>query len=102
MSKWLDWFSKIPQTVQVSRKGKYEVLWTDLIKEDPNTMGETRFQPKQIVIKTAQSHKESVSTYLHELIHAVSEEYEVGLTEAQVRKLEKAVYYMLKPGNVFK
>lgn len=102
MSKWLDWFNRIPQTVQVSRKGKYEVLWTDKIKEDDRTLGETRFDPKQIVIKTGQTYKESVSTYLHEFLHAVSEEYEVGLTEKQVRALEKAVYFVLKEGNVFK
>lgn len=102
MSKWFDWFSRIPQTVQVSRKGKYEVLWTDLIREDHRTMGETRFSPNQIVLRNGQTYKEGVSTYLHELIHAVSNEYDVGLTETQVMKLEKAVYYMLKQGNVFK
>lgn len=102
MSNWLNWFNRIPQTVQVSRKAKYEVLWTDKIKDDEDVLGETRFNPNQIVIKTGQTYRESVGTYLHEYLHAVSEEYDVGLTEKQVRALEKAVYYALKNGNVFK
>lgn len=100
--KWLDWFNRIPQVVQISRKAKYEVLWTDTIKEDSNLLGETRFDPRQIVLNKNQSHKEAVSTYIHEAIHAVSEEYDVGLTEKQVRALERFVYYGLKSGNVFK
>lgn len=102
MTRWIKWVKKIPSTVQLSRKGKYEVVWTDTIKDDTDVLGETRFDPKQIVIKNGQSPKETVHTYVHEILHAVSAEYDVNLTEAQVRKLEKALYYILKDGNIFK
>lgn len=69
---------------------------------DENVLGETRFDVKQIAIKDDQPPKEKVHTYLHELLHAISDEYEVGLTETQVRALEKAIYYILKGDNVFR
>lgn len=100
--RWIDWLKKIPSAVQLSRKGKYEVVWTDTIKNDTDVLGETRFDPKQIVLKNDQSPKETVHTYIHEVLHAVSAEYDVNLTEAQVRKLEKALYYVIKKGNIFK
>lgn len=102
MIRWKDFVQKIPSNVQISRKGKYEVVWSDTIKNDDDVLGETRFDPKQIVIKTSQSPKEAVHTYVHEILHAISEEYHVGLTETQVRKLEKALHYVLKEGNIFK
>jgi len=102
MIRWIKWLKKIPSVVQLSRRGKYEVVWTDTIKNDTDVLGETRFDPKQIVIKTNESPKETVHTYVHEILHAISAEYDVNLTEAQVRKLEKALYYIIKDGNIFK
>jgi uncharacterized protein YpuA (DUF1002 family) len=69
---------------------------------DESVLGETRFDPKQIVIKDGQAPKDKVHTYIHELLHAISEEYEVNLTENQVRALERALYYVLKSDNVFR
>jgi len=103
-SKVINWKSltrRIPHRVQVSRKSFYEICYVDTFV-DKDVLGETRFDRKQIVLKDDQPHKEKVHTYLHELLHAISEEYEVGLTESQVRALEKAIYYMLKSDNVFR
>lgn len=100
MVNWKKFLKSIPHVVQWSRKGFYEVVWVDSFK-DNETMGETRFNPNQIAIKSGYSPKETVHTYLHECIHAISAEYDVGLTETQVQKLEKAVYYILKKNNVF-
>ena len=104
MSKKIDWVdlvSRITHLIQL-KKAKYEVCWIDDFK-DGKTLGETRFNhPKQILIKNGQSSKEAVSTYFHEVLHAVSEEFEVGLTEEQVLKLEKAIPWVLKPGNLLK
>jgi hypothetical protein len=91
----------IPHRVQVSRKSFYEICYVDSFV-DESVLGETRFDPKQIVIKDGQPPKEKVHTYIHELLHAISEEYEVGLTENQVRSLERALYYVLKSDNVFR
>jgi len=98
---WKALTKRIPHRVQVSRKSYYEICYVDTFV-DESVLGETRFDVKQIVLKDNQPHKEKVHTYLHELLHAISEEYEIGLTETQVRLLEKAVYYTMKPDNVFK
>lgn len=101
MINWKALTKRIPHRVQVSRKSYYEICYVDTFV-DESVLGETRFDVKQIVLKDNQPHKEKVHTYLHELLHAISEEYEIGLTETQVRLLEKAVYYTMKPDNVFK
>jgi len=91
----------IPHRVQITRKSFYEICYVDSFV-DENVLGETRFDRKQIVIKDDQHPKEKVHTYIHELLHAISAEYEVNLTENQVRALERALYYVLKSDNVFR
>jgi len=78
---------------------EYEILYTEDFK-DGKTLGETRFDPRQILLKANESDRETFHTYIHELLHAVSEEYKIGLTEGQVRKLEKSLQDWLKPGNI--
>lgn len=99
----MDWKKlkrKIPHRVQIAKAAWYEVLYTDDFK-DGTTLGETRFEQRQIVIKNGQSPKMTVVTYLHECAHAFSAEHEINLTETQVLALEKAFYYMLKFNNIF-
>ena len=101
MVNWKALTKLIPHRVQVTRKSFYEICYVDSFV-DENVLGETRFDRKQIVIKDDQHPKEKVHTYIHELLHAISAEYEVNLTENQVRALEKALYYVLKSDNVFR
>lgn len=97
--RWKTLFSKIPAKVKFG-KNTYEVLWVDSFPNE-KTLGETRFDVKQIVLKTGDSAKETVHTYYHECIHALEHEYKVGLTETQVLALEKSLKDILKKGNVF-
>lgn len=101
MVNWKSLVSRIPASVAVSRKDTYEVLFSKDLKQN---VGETRISPhhKQIVIQIGLNNKQTIITYIHELLHAVSETYDVGLTENQILKLEKAFYYILKSGNIFK
>lgn len=101
MVNWRALKNKIPHRVQVKKGAYYEICWIQSF-HDPGTLGETRFAERQIVLKMNQSPKETVTTYLHELAHAVSAEYEIGLTESQVLQFEKSIYYLLKKENVFK
>lgn len=101
MVNWRTLKSKIPHRVQIKKGVFYEICWIQSF-HDPNTLGETRFTERQIVLKMDQSPKETVTTYLHELAHAVSGEYNIGLTETQVLQFEKSLYYLLKKENVFK
>lgn len=101
MIKWERLLKQIPSSVQVASKDTFEIVWTSEFP-DPKVVGEMRLHAKQIVILVELTPKEAVHTYIHELIHAVSDTYGAGLTEAQVGILEKALYFVLKPNNVFK
>jgi hypothetical protein len=101
MVNWKSLKTKIPPRVQVAKNVYYEICWVDAFRS-PETLGETRFDTRQILIKLGMSPKETVTTYLHELGHALSAEYNANLTEAQVLALESALYFMLKDSNVFK
>lgn len=92
--------SHIPTRIQLTSKVFYEIMWTDQFL-DPKVMGETRFSPNQIVIKSGMTPKEIVVTFLHEVAHAYSAEYEMDLTESQILKFEKGLYYLLKKDNIF-
>jgi len=101
MLNWKSLKKRINNRIQITRKIFYEVLYIEDFRGG-ETLGEMRPDTKQIVIKSGQSPKNTVVTYIHELLHAISEEYEVQLTETQILKLERAIYYILKENNVFK
>lgn len=101
MVNWKKLKANIPHFVQVNRKAIYEILYTDEFL-DGKTLGETRFNPRQIVIKNGMTPKETVKTYYHELQHAFSEEYGAKLTENQVLALEQGAYYWFKSNNIFR
>lgn len=96
---WKNLRNNIPSHIQAGRNGLYEVVWVESFK-DNDTLGETRFDPKQIAIKLGQTNKETVATLFHEFFHAVSHEYDINLTESQVKSLEKSLHYFLKFANI--
>lgn len=100
MINWNNLKKRIPSRVTIGNNS-YEILFIDEFSS-PSTLGETRLEDKQIVLKNGQTPKELVKTYIHECLHAVSEEYDVGLTEQQILKLEESLTFILKEGNVFK
>lgn len=100
MVSWKTLAKRIPSKVQVHRKKFYEVVWFKE-KDDGETVGLMDVSKKQIMVQLGQTSRETVLTYLHELIHAISDERQLGLTESQVQGLEGALYYVLKKDNVF-
>lgn len=101
MIKWKKLVQKIPSRVQITKDIFFDVLWTDEFA-DKKQMGSMDPNTKQIVIKKGMSNKDTAYTFFHELIHAISDIYEIGLTETQVEKLEKVLYYILKPNNMIR
>lgn len=91
MINWKRLTEHIPFSVTINNKVNYEILYVDDFK-DGNTLGETRFAPRQIVIKKNLKPKLTVITFLHELAHAFSNEHNVDLTETQILALEKCFY----------
>ncbi len=98
---WKQLVKMIPDRVQLKARSVYEVLWVDDFA-DGKTLGEMRPDTKQIIIKKGQTAKDTVTTYLHEILHSISEETGAKLTETQILKLEPAFYYILKKGNILK
>jgi len=101
MLNWKKLTKKIPSKVQLARGKNYEIVWVDSFP-DETTVGETRFTNNQIAIKKNLSPKMTVTTFLHEVLHGISAEHGVDLTEKQVLAFEKAFHYILKNGNIFK
>ena len=101
MVNWKKLVKRIPNKVQLSKRGEYEIVWVESFKQD-DVVGETRFDRKQIAIKTKMSAKNTVITYLHEVAHGISAEHDADLTENQILALEKSLYYLIKDGNLFK
>jgi hypothetical protein len=98
---WKKYYQNIPSCVKIGNND-YQILWIDEFPKDHEQLGESRFEEKQIVINLNQPIKEAVHTYFHEIIHSISSEYDVNLTEKQVLNLEKSLKDFLRPDNIFK
>lgn len=94
MTNWKKIKNNIPHRVRIKSKVWYEILWVSDFK-DGKTLGESRFNEKQIVLLNSMSPKLTVSTFIHELYHVISHEYGADLTENQVLKLEDGTSYFL-------
>jgi hypothetical protein len=95
---WKNLRKNIPNKVRSKSRSSYEVLWTDEFhfdeKTGKKTYGTTRFDPNLITLNINQADKETIHTYWHEFIHALSVDYNLQLTETQVENLEKSYLYV--------
>lgn len=98
MIKWQKLVKQIPYKVDLGVV--YEILWADEIVGEVHR-GETRLAYKQIVIAKNMTARLTVETYLHEVLHGLSNEYDLQLTETQICSIEKCIYKILKPNNLF-
>jgi hypothetical protein len=89
MAKKLRIPNRYPIFFRITSKRQYEMLWTEDFK-DRKTLGECMHEPPQIRIKTNENETQTFWTTFHEIIHAMSNEYDINLTENQVLKLEKS------------
>jgi hypothetical protein len=97
-ANWKKLRKNIPNRVRTKSRAHYEVLWSDEFhfdeKTGKKTYGTTRFDPNLITLNINQGDKETIHTYWHEMIHAISVDYDVNLTETQVENFEKAYLYI--------
>lgn len=100
MKNWKKLRRLIPNKVLIKNKVWYHIYWTD--KFDDDTIGITESDKRHIVIKKGMSDQLTVVTYLHECLHAFSDENEIKLTESQILKMEKMFYYILQSNNIFR
>lgn len=92
----------IPVEVRITAKVKYEIVWIKEFANDAKQMGECRRDEltRQIVISESQPKGEVFKTFLHEVLHAIDLENDIGLSEKQVRKLENGIFRTLKLNNM--
>jgi hypothetical protein len=80
----------VPPRVRITAKITYEVVWTDAFKFE-RQLGECDPNTKQIKIKTGMNARKQYFVYLHEVLHAISFEADLELTEKQVEGLENSL-----------
>lgn len=86
---------KLPHKIRITSKVSYEILHVDAF-DDPEQLGECRFDTKQILINKNQSDTETIKTFIHEVLHALSEESGAAIPHGSIYKLESAILKMLK------
>ncbi len=79
---------------------KWNKYWEVVeVEELPGCLGECRPSTRQIVLLKKQKNK--WKTFIHECLHAFSFDWDIGLTETQVSKLEEAIFRALKLNKIF-
>lgn len=90
---------KIPSHIKITNRVSYELVYIPDFR-DGKTLGETRFDTKQIVIKAGQTPIETAKVIIHEVFHALALENEFDLSEKQVLALEEATYSFLRLNKI--
>lgn len=83
-----------PQSIQVLGK-TYAVEFVDKV-DDKDSFGEHEMSTQKIKIKNEQHHESSRETLLHEVIHAVEEQLDLGMKEKQVHGLAVGLFQVLR------
>lgn len=87
---------KIPSSIRLKSKVKYEVVWAEIIGDNENTLAECRYESRQILIKIGQSETDNWKAFIHEVIHALEFEYRIPIPHKITYLLEEAVFKMIK------
>ena len=76
--------------VRINKRSTYTIVWVDGFA-DPKDDAWCVYKKNQIIIRKGMPPRQLLFTFIHELLHAVQYEYDVGMTERQVDKLETAI-----------
>ena len=84
-------FSKLPRRARV-RKTIYPINYKKKIKLKDEELYGVCFHYRPRIDISIETKSEMESTLIHELIHAISCRYDLGLSEKKVLSLEAAIY----------
>lgn len=86
--------------LKIRARKKCDVLVVKNKLNEADDLGLYEPANKRILIKNVKSHRQKHWTGFHELLHALSDYWDINLTESQVQKLEKAfeTLYRLNDG----
>ena len=84
---------KYPKVLHITPEVDYQLKFVrKLVDGGGNSLdGECDSSEHLIKVRLGQSPEETFKTTLHEVIHALSDEYDLELNEKKVRQLEKAL-----------
>lgn len=97
---WNKLVKKIPKSFKLGKRN-FKIIWVKGF-EDKKQVGESDWNNRVIYLKKNQTNKEKVLTYLHEVTHIYSDEFDIKISEKQVQKIEKNLHFLLLKGNIFK
>lgn len=92
--------ANLPNSIRITKSISYELVFIDNFPDNIKTLGECRFEAKQIVINKNQSNTETLKTILHEILHAVALENDITLSESQVVGLEEGLFRVIKLNGI--
>lgn len=87
---------KIPSKIRIKARISYEVLFSDLIKDDQKCLGIADPNTRQIIIKNGLSETETTKAFIHECLHAIEYEYTEGVPHKFIEAYEEGVFKVLK------
>lgn len=84
---------KIPHKVKIKPGVFYEVVWVDKF-DDPDQLGYCTADKRLIYIKKDLSEKESMTIFLHELLHALEFEYGLKIPHKLIYSLQDPLWFV--------
>ncbi len=91
---------KIPSRIRITGRVSYEVLYSDVIKNDPHCMGMCDPNTRQIIIKNGMSEAKQIKTLVHELLHSIEFESKTPIPHKVTYALEAGIYKVLKLNKI--
>lgn len=85
---------KYPKEIVVKDE-VWKIKFVKIIGRDPNCLGITIWPDRIIKIKSTQSHPQILTTFIHELLHAISFEHDFQLPHKTVYDLERSIVDLL-------
>lgn len=84
----------LPRKVRITAKISYSVLFVDKLENDD--LGSCDKNSRQILILLGMSKKETLATFIHELIHAIEFEYNIAIPHLAVHQMDLAIEAILR------
>jgi len=91
---------KIPQKINILGR-IYTVILCDPADQGNDNLGTHWLRYTKIYINDQQDEQARESCLIHEIIHAINGILDIGLKEAQTRRLEAGLYQVLKENKLF-
>ena len=88
--------SRIPDRVKVGWKNYDVVIIDSRLNSGPELYGQIDHDAQVITLRGSSTHDQLCATLLHEVLHAVSDMYGLGLEEKLVEDLTNALYTVYK------